>query len=147
MERGERMRVGEAVGVAVVVVLLAIMGVGCGREAASAEAEARVKATIDAECGSHPGSLVVAEGQTASGFQVVEFKAGAACHEAGAPENKGYAIHDRNHEPVYLWSQYQDQKPYERGGPLERLQLKSGEYTVVVAGGAGAAVELSCQLK
>ncbi len=132
----------------VLVCALALIVPGCvGGEAVSADAPSLLTAVIDKECLSQPASLTVPEGKSASSFKLLGFQEGTACHEGGAPENKGYAIRDGKNNPAYMWSQYRDQKPYERGGPLESLVLKPGEYALSVAGGAGARVELSYELK
>lgn len=106
-----------------------------------------VSASIDAKCGSHPGTFKVPAGKTAHGFKSGGLVAGTACHGGGAPENKGFAVRDSKNNPIYMWSQYQDQPPYEKGGPLSGLSLGPGEYTLSVAGGAGASIELSYQLE
>ena len=106
-----------------------------------------IKATIDNQCRSHPKAFTVPAGKSAHSFKSGGLKAGAACHEGGAPENKGFAIRDAKNRPVYMWSQYKNQAPYEKGGPLSSLSLNAGEYTLSVAGGAGAEIELSYKLK
>ncbi|MFO8058043.1 MAG: hypothetical protein R6V10_12170 [bacterium] len=106
-----------------------------------------VKAEIDKECKSHPETFTVPEGKTAKDFKKLGFEAGEACHDSGAPENQGFAVRDSKNRPVYMWSQYKDQPPYEKGGPLESLTLEGGEYTLSVAGGAGAMIELSYEVE
>jgi hypothetical protein len=106
-----------------------------------------VKAEIDKECKSHPETFTVPAGKTAKNFKKVAFEAGKACHDSGAPENKGFAVRDSKNRPVYMWSRYKDQPPYEKGGPLESLTLQEGEYTLSVAGGAEAKIEISFELE
>lgn len=118
-----------------------------GNDARAQAGPPAVSATIDAKCGSHPGTFVVPAGKTAHGFKSGGLVAGKACHGGGAPENKGFAVRDSKNNPIYMWSQYKDQPPYEKGGPLSGLSLGPGEYTLSVAGGAGARIELSYKLK
>ena len=107
-----------------------------------------VSASIGTDCQSKPATFTVPDGKTAHSFNLAKLEPGAACHgEAAAPENKGFSIRDGKGRPVYTWSQYQTQKPYEKGGPLNSLSLIPGTYTLSMAGGAGARVELSYQLK
>ncbi|HUT54559.1 MAG TPA: hypothetical protein VM658_14310 [bacterium] len=122
-------------------IYFAAAGAAGGAEAGKA------RAWIDKDCVAHPATITVPAGKTASGFKSGGLVAGIACHGAGAPENKGFAIRDGRNNPVYLWSQYQDQTPYEKGGPLDKLTLPSGEYKLTVAGGAGAEITLEYQLK
>jgi hypothetical protein len=148
--RGEFMAV-KLPAICVMFILMAA-GFGCmGREGHTADAEGSgditAKARIDEECRSHPATFTIPEGKTAHEFKSSGLEAGKACHEGGAPENKGFAIRDSKNQPVYMWSQYKDQKPYEKGGPLSSLTLDAGEYTLSVAGGAGAKVEISFKLK
>jgi hypothetical protein len=109
--------------------------------------DATVTARIDQECKSLPQTFEVPPGKTAHAFKKLALEAGTACHDSGAPENQGFAIRDGKNKPVYMWSQYQDQPPYEKGGPLSALALESGSYTLSVAGGAGAKIELAYKLK
>ncbi len=102
-----------------------------------------IKAEIDDECKSHPHTFTVPAGKTAKDFKKENFQAGKACHDSGAPENKGFAVRDSKNHPVYMWSQYKDQPPYEKGGPIGGLSLEEGEYTLSVAGGAEAMIEMS----
>jgi hypothetical protein len=109
---------------------------------------ASVVATIGADCLSKPTNFTVPDGKTAYNFNVAKLEPGAACHgETTPPENKGFSIRDGKGRPIYTWSQYQTQTPYEKGGPLKNLTLIPGSYTLSIAGGAGAKVELSYQLK
>jgi len=108
----------------------------------------KVTAHIDSECRSHPGTFKVPEGLHAAGFSKKGPTTGKSCHEEeGAPENSGFAIRDQKGRPVYLWSRYKDDEPYEKGGPLGSLRLGPGDYTLSVAGGAGARIELSYVLE
>ena len=109
--------------------------------------EYKVKAHIDADCKSHPKDFTVPDGKTAVDFKKVELDPGKACHDSGAPENKGFSIRNDKNKHVYMWSQYQDQQPYEKGGPLSSLTLPPGKYTLTVAGGANAKIEISYKLK
>ncbi len=107
-----------------------------------------VSASIGTDCQSKPASFTVPDGKTAYSFNVAKLEPGTACHgETAAPENKGFSIRDGKGRPVYTWSQYQTQTPYEKGGPLKTLTLIPGTYSLSMAGGAGAKVELSYQLK
>jgi len=129
-------------------VLLALAGV-LGTRALSQDEGGRltISAGIDADCKSQPVELTVPGGKTAHQFKLEKLEPGKACQDGSVPENKGYAFRDQQNRPVYMWSQYQDNPPYERGGPLSSLSLAPGVYTLSVAGGAGAKVELSYQLK
>lgn len=120
---------------------------GTASEEGPAPKPLTVKAWIDKDCRSHPGTFEVPAGETARDFKSRKLEPGSACHEEGAPENVGFAVRDPKGRPVYMWSRYKDQKPYEKGGPLESLNLGPGEYTLSVAGGAGASIELSFVLK
>lgn len=107
-----------------------------------------VTAGIGSDCQSQPKTFTVPDGKTAVGFALVKLEPGSACHgESAPPENKGYSVRDGKGRPVYTWSQFQTQAPYEKGGPLANLSLIPGNYTLSVAGGAGAKVELSYRLK
>ena len=120
----------------------------CGPRPVSGQADLSVSASIDADCRSHPATFTVPDGKTAAEFKSHGLEPGAACHGTGAPpENKGFAIRDAKGRQIYTWSQYQTQPPYEKGGPLGSLTLAPGEYTLSVAGGAGAKIELSYRLK
>lgn len=107
-----------------------------------------VSAAIGADCQSRPATFTVPDGKTAHSFNVEKLEPGTACNgESANPENKGFSIRDGKGRPVYTWSQYQTQTPYEKGGPLKSLTLIPGTYNLSMAGGAGAKVELSYQLK
>lgn len=114
---------------------------------AHSQAAQSISAAIGPDCQSKPATFTVPDGKTALSFTLVGLEPGKACDGGAAPENKGYAIRDGKGRPVYTWSQYQTQAPYEKGGPLKNLTLIPGSYTLTVAGGAGAKVELSYQLK
>jgi hypothetical protein len=115
---------------------------------AIAEQAQSVSASIGTDCQSKPATFSVPDGKTAYAFNVAKLEPGSACHgEAAPPENKGFSIRDGKGRQVYTWSQYQTQTPYEKGGPLKNLTLIPGSYTLSMAGGAGAKVELSYQLK
>jgi len=133
-------------GFGVLLALVVMGGVGQGADSKT-EDRLTVKAWIDDECRSHPAEFTIPAGKTGKDFISGGLQAGKACHEGGAPENKGFAIRDSKNRPIYMWSQYKDQKPYEKGGPLSALTLDPGDYTLSVAGGAGAGVELSYLLK
>ena len=108
----------------------------------------KVSAMIGADCQSRPVTFTIPDGKTAYSFTLDRLEPGSACHgEAAAPENKGFSIRDGKGRQLYTWSQYQTQAPYEKGGPLKNLTLVPGSYTLSMAGGAGARVELSYQLK
>jgi hypothetical protein len=107
----------------------------------------KVKAYIDDKCGQHTAKIIVAEGKTAFKFSAGDLVPGKACHDGGEPDNKGYDIRDSKNRIMYLWSQYKDLTPYEKGGPLPELELAAGEYSVSVAGGSGAEIEISYFIK
>jgi hypothetical protein len=125
--------------------LLAAAGVYFGAAAAAGAEKAR--AWIDKDCVTHSATFTVPVGKTAAGFKSGGLVGGTACHGSGRPDNKGFAIRDGKNNPVYMWSQYQEQPPYEKGGPLDKLTLTSGQYTLTVAGGSGAEITLEYQLK
>jgi len=106
-----------------------------------------VTARIDQDCKSLPQTFEVPSGKTAHAFKKLALEPGSSCHGGGVPENQGFMIRDSHNKPVYMWSQYQKQPPYEKGGPLSALTLEAGSYTLSVAGGAGAKIELSYKLK
>lgn len=130
------------------IAVLLVAGAGTIKLAISAEGEKEsVRAYIDDECRSNPAEFSVPEGKTATGFSSSGVKEGKACHDGGAPENVGYSIRDGKGKPVYMWSRYKDQPPYEKGGPLSSVELYPGDYKLTVAGGAGAEVVVSYTLK
>ena len=136
-------KTGSIAGTALAAILLLV-----GLSVVSGQSALSVKASIDADCRSHPTTFTVPDGKTAAEFKSQGLEPGAACHGTGTPpENKGFAIRDAKSRQVYTWSQYQTQPPYEKGGPLGSLTLAPGEYTLSVAGGAGAKIELSYRLK
>ena len=106
-----------------------------------------LKAWIDDQCQSHPAALKVPDRKTALDFKRTALEPGKPCKPGEPLDNHGFAIRDHQNRAVYVWSQYKNQPPYEKGGPLEKLALPPGEYTLTVAGGAGAKVELSYRLK
>lgn len=136
---------------AAIIVCSSFFSAGCfsGKSADAAEGgeSAEWTASIDDECGSSPTVLVIPAGKKASGFKLKLLEEGVGCHEEGPPDNKGYAIRDSKNTPIYMWSQFEDRDPYEKGGPLSSLVLKPGEYTLSVAGGAGARVSLTYSME
>jgi len=131
--------------------LIVFAGCHAVREGRSADQPAgqriSIKAWIDEKCQSHPGNFKVPNAKTAFDFKRDSLAPGVACKAGETVENKGFAIRDSKNQPVYMWSQYKDQTPYEKGGPLANLTLSPGEYILSVAGGKNAKVEISYRLK
>lgn len=141
---------GRALGMAVLCLAAAglLLFSGAGSSADNRDSgRVTVKAWIDGECLSHPGKFSIPGGKTGAGFKAGQLKPGSSCHGGGVPENKGFSIRDGKNQLIYMWSQYRDQPPYEKGGPLEGLSPGEGEYALSVAGGAGAEIEISFELR
>jgi hypothetical protein len=105
-----------------------------------------LKSEIDESCTRQPAILVVAQGNTASNFQLEGLSTGSDCHTLQTIMDQHWDISRQDGTKVYEYRRDSGKDPVEPYGALRSISIGPGRYSINVAGGMGAYVTVTYQL-